>query len=182
MTELVQNVLEHHGVLGTKWGVNRSAAKTAKFDAKGYIVEFIIKDTAMAQSAIIGNVLSHHGTKGMRWGVRKDKKKASSSPSESDKTTYTKPVKNLSDADLNKRIKRLELEKKYADLSAAPSKEAGQSITSKVIRTAGEQTSTKLLNDVAYYAGKEIITKMVAKKVGKEAAKEIRKEMFPKKK
>ncbi len=131
---------------------------------------------------LVENVLEHRGVLGMKWGVRKDKKKASSSPSESDKTTYTKPVKNLSDADLNKRIKRLELEKKYADLSAAPSKEAGQSITSKVIRTAGEQTSQKLLNDVAYYAGKEIITKMVAKKVGKEAAKEIRKEMFPKKK
>ena len=130
---------------------------------------------------LVENVLEHRGVPGMKWGVRRDKK-GSSSPSESDKTTYTKPVKNLSDADLNKRIKRLELEKKYADLSAAPSKEAGQSITSKVIMTAGEQTSQKLLNDVAYYAGKEIITKMVAKKVGKEAAKEIRKEMFPKKK
>ena len=113
---------------------------------------------------LVENVLEHRGVPGMKWGVRRDKK-GSSSSTESGKTTYTKPVKNLSDADLNKRIKRLELEKKYSELSAAPSKEAGQSITSKVIMTAGEQTSTKLLNDVAYYARKQIITKMVAKKV-----------------
>ena len=49
--------------------------------------------------------LMHHGVKGMKWGRRKGKQ-----------TTGSKnDVRRMSNKELNARIKRLELEKRYAD-------------------------------------------------------------------
>ena len=49
--------------------------------------------------------LMHHGVKGMKWGRRKGKQTAGSK----------NDVRRMSNKELNARIKRLELEKRYAD-------------------------------------------------------------------
>lgn len=53
--------------------------------------------------------LMHHGVKGMKWGRRKSKQTTGS------KKSSKNDVRRMSNKELNARIKRLELEKRYAD-------------------------------------------------------------------
>ena len=53
--------------------------------------------------------LMHHGVKGMKWGRRKGKQTTGS------KKSSKNDVRRMSNKELNARIKRLELEKRYAD-------------------------------------------------------------------
>lgn len=78
--------------------------------------------------------LYHHGIKGMRWGVRRfQKKDGSLTPAgrkrydkndshverhEDYKRAHTaKSVKSMSDAELQARLKRLQMEKQYSDIN-----------------------------------------------------------------
>lgn len=78
--------------------------------------------------------LEHHGVKGQKWGVIRKSRSSSSG-----KTGYQKKAKSLSDAELNKRIKRMELEKKYSDLNLAatsPGRHFAQNILSNQSKVA----------------------------------------------
>jgi hypothetical protein len=101
--------------------------------------------------------LQHYGIKGMRWGVRRtdaqlgrvrrqktsndvNVKKASSSSSTS--TKKRKITDEMSDDELIRRIKRLQMEKQYAQLTA---KEVspGRKFVKDVLLNAGKQVATQ---------------------------------------
>lgn len=75
------------------------------------------------------NEIYHHGIKGMRWGIRRyQNKDGSLTPSGKKRSSNTihedyikshtkKSSKSMSDAELRSRINRLEMEKKYNQLS-----------------------------------------------------------------
>lgn len=84
------------------------------------------------------NELYHHGVKGQKWGVRRTPKQLG----------HDKPKKRmseLSDDELNRKVKRLELEKRYKDLS----------------RNEGSARGKKFILDVLEASGKNILTQAV---------------------
>jgi hypothetical protein len=163
-------------------------------DSTGHIIEIQPIDP-LIQSGIdvMEAILSHYGVKGQKWGVRRKRSDRSSSgsgksakgknKSKEQPQRFGKEAKRLSDKELNARIKRMELEKKYNDLnSTSKTSSEGKTIASRVLKNVGEQTSTRILNDVAYYAGKKAIELALSKQMGKESASKVAKDIFPKKK
>lgn len=78
--------------------------------------------------------LTHYGVKNMRWGVRKRKVKVSR-PSLTRSTGPT-TQRRMSNKELTARIKRLELEQKYAKLTEVPQPKTVSKID-KLVKTAG---------------------------------------------
>jgi hypothetical protein len=110
-------------------------------------------------------VLEHHGVKGMRWGVRKDKKGRSSS---TQMTKYKKPPSKLSDAELARRIKRLETEKRYNDLNSEK-KNKGKKFASDILVNSGKQSLAKLVSGVLSIG----LAAALAKKLSPEHVKKL---------
>lgn len=108
--------------------------------------------------------LTHYGVKGMKWGIRRtpsqlghtkktsssSEKKESSDDSKSS-TTKKKKASEMSYEELNSAIKRLELEKKYSDLTGEGSakKSKGQQLVEDILynsaKNIGQQTITYIM-------------------------------------
>ena len=118
------------------------------------------------------NYLSHYGVKGMKWGIRRTeaqlararggsrfplfgKKKKSAKPSakkasSSDSKPKKDSIKDLSDDELRKRISRLEMEKKYKDLSSSSEQaksNKGRAFVSRVLEKAGEDIAVQIARE-----------------------------------
>lgn len=74
--------------------------------------------------------LAHIGVKGMKWGVRKNRN--SSSVAKPDHSVSRKgQLKTLSNEELTKRIRRLQLETQYKDLSKKSASKSSQFIQAR---------------------------------------------------
>lgn len=117
--------------------------------------------------------LYHHGVKGMKWGVRKSRPSSSSSRSTWKRKRKTqarakvqkpkakrKKVSQMTEAELNERIKRLELEKKYKDLDPATvrSKQTNDFVID-VLKTIGKNTLTNVGTQAATHLIGEAINR-----------------------
>lgn len=101
--------------------------------------------------------LEHFGVRGMKWGVRRSEGGGANVPkTRAGRTTYHKTPHRLSDAELNKRIKRMELEKKYKDLNEAP-KSAGRSYVEGLVQSTGRTVVTGAVGaTVGYFVQREL--------------------------
>lgn len=109
--------------------------------------------------------LYHHGVLGMKWGVRKARKTSVSSKRTAKKNDDTprglkkllkknekveksrkKSVREFTDDELREKISRLELEKKYKDLSKAnaPAQSKGKVFVMDVLEKSGKNIATQL--------------------------------------
>ncbi|MET0786504.1 MAG: hypothetical protein ABWY25_07360 [Paenisporosarcina sp.] len=102
--------------------------------------------------------IEHHGVKGMRWGVRK--KRNDSAFRDRNRTTYGKSPKKLSSAELEKRIRRMEAEKRYNDLNKRDVSK-GEQIAAEILTNSGKKVATTVLTGAGILA-----IKAVAKKKG----------------
>lgn len=98
--------------------------------------------------------LAHYGVRGMKWGVRRGRKEATS------RTRYSKPPSKLTDAELKRRLQRLENEKRYNELNKGDVN-AGKDFTAKILKNVGSTTATTLLGAAAIYGGKLAIKRVV---------------------
>ena len=111
------------------------------------------------------NNLQHHGIPGQRWGVRRFQNKDGSltkagkarasqnSDVKNERKEASKNRRTLSDADLKKRIERMELERKMKDLTEKDVS-PGKAFISEVLSNSGKRVATTVLTGAALYATK----------------------------
>lgn len=122
--------------------------------------------------------LAHYGILGMRWGVRKDnyssgyiptpsrRRKLANKVASGSKTVYKKATekrypekaRDLSDDELNSRVRRMEQEKKYKEL-ASSKVQKGASTANKILGTSGIAIATTLVTAGGLLLAKKIIRK-----------------------
>lgn len=113
--------------------------------------------------------LCHHGVKGMKWGRRKDRNKGSSpnkaknvknkdqkiENNKDEKKSSNKPkkkLKDLTDQELQSKIRRLQMEKQYRDLKK-DEVSAGKRLLGEILKTSGRMLGVQVAN---YVGGKAI--------------------------
>ena len=96
------------------------------------------------------NYLQHYGILGMRWGVRRARPKSSSGSRfsrksyKNSKELKKKTIKDLSDNELRSKINRLELEKRYKELSGSDKQSSrGKKFVMDVLETSGKTSAIR---------------------------------------
>lgn len=129
------DILVHYGVLGMKWGVRRSPAELAR--ARG---ERAPKSTKKKTSFF----------------SKKTVKKKPAKKTEKKEESSKKTLGEMSNEELQSAVRRLELEKRYRDLS--PKKvSTGKKIVDSVIIPALTESGKNLLKDYTTKLGKQLL-------------------------
>jgi hypothetical protein len=107
----------------------------------------------LAHAIDVADFLEHHGTKGQKWGIRNARARITSGK------TLKSDAKKLSDEEINKRIKRMELEKKYTDLSKAANS-PGKKYVQDILHNSGKAiVGTAVGVGASFLVGKALRTK-----------------------
>jgi len=104
-------------------------------------------------------VLAHYGILGMRWGKRKGSSSSTGSKGGSSKGKKTRTVKDMSNKEIQSRVKRIQLEQQYSSVSSkrkSKGRKMAESILSDSAKSVATTYVTKQMNDfVAKNTGKK---------------------------
>lgn len=113
--------------------------------------------------------LQHYGVKGMKWGVRKktpSAKKKSRTYAKKQASEYYKREK-MSDEQLQSKVRRLQLENQYAQLSQQAlqyNKSTGQKFIDSFLKSGKSKNNANVISDVANNEMVKKLTKSAIKK------------------
>lgn len=156
--------LQHHGILGMKWGVRRYQNKDGSLTAAGRKRVAKMKDE---YTELTGKKL-----------IRKPTPKNGKSSNQNELDPKNKRVKDLSDTELRERVNRLQMEKQAINLENELSSNG-----KKIVRSVGKD----VIGPAAIDAGKRVLTNWFVKQgekvmglnpgEGKDALSQLRKEV-----
>ncbi|WP_300899393.1 DUF7211 domain-containing protein [Turicimonas muris] len=132
--------LVHYGVLGMKWGVRKSRKKSSG-SGSAEAIRSRVKKLQKSRKAKV---------------VKKKREKAASKKSRE----ANKPARKMTDAELSKAIKRLEMEQRYKTLKKSQMS-VGKKLVFDILRDSGKQVGTQ----VATYAMGKAVNKAVGANV-----------------
>lgn len=124
------DILQHYGIKGMKWGIRRTEEQLAR--ARGSLTSSKSKLTSSVDKAL-GRSSAERAERNRRAKVRKN-------------------VRTTSDEDLRKEVNRLELEKKYKNLSDEDLK-PGRTAVKKFLKSTGGRVVTSAAIGSLAYAG-----------------------------
>jgi len=109
------------------------------------------------------DIIEHYGVKGMQWGRRKKRSSRST-----DRTVFSKSPKKLTSAELEKRIKRMETEKRYNELNRRDIGRGSQ-FAHEILTNSGRTVIATVATGAVLFG----IKKAIQAKLGPEAASAI---------
>ena len=158
------DVLEHYGIMGMKWGRRKDDPGGPGYgdESKGKTAsEFRKKASEQAKKVANRTALAAKAANTRRFDE--------------------KDPRQFDDAELERRIQRLQKEQKYREMNSS-SIDRGRVIAGNVLKTAGVAAATALITAGMIYVGKAGTFKGLAKakKIGPAKAAKILKGVFPK--
>lgn len=158
------NSLQHHGVLGQKWGVRRYQNKDGSLTNSGKKHRNRYERAADASQRDADDLRKHGYIKEAEAVQRVADKNRSKS-----KTANAGPnnsVKSMSDAELRARLNRLQMEQQYSTLSRKDVK-TGKDYVNTVIK-AGTTVATVTTTALTIYNNYNKIKKIITKATGED--------------
>lgn len=150
----------HYGVKGMKWGVRRTPAQL------GHVTDSA-KKAASAVGKAVGSAGKKAATAVSEHRAASKKKKADKQEVERQKKLRKKPISEMTDDELKERIARLELEKRYAEISPKSVK-TGESWLNRALKQAGESSVKNLAEQTFDTLGGEGINRIAAALTGSD--------------
>lgn len=144
--------LEHHGILGQKWGVRRYQNSDGTLTSAGKK-----RYTEVATSESEDGKTKYHLVVKSK-DMNKIKNMSEDEMIRAERKEASKNRRSLSDADLKKRIERLQMEHKLKELTAQDLN-PGRTKAKQILASIGTKTIATVASGAILYAGKAMLTK-----------------------